>query len=186
MINYKNILFILILLVPAIIQANNFVSNCGLDYNLMRLIAQVEKAPKRDIGYPYIISINKSIIIKDLKIPYKINILNNRNIDCLDLDTCVKTTKFLINSNIKNLDLGAFQLNYKWNKIPFKHYFTVERSYERACSNLEKLIDSHGYSWKTIAKYHSSTEKHNTKYLTMISKIIKNNKIQKEKNEKNK
>jgi len=146
---------------------------CNIDYGIMRYIAQVERSIYRDIGYPYIISFNNKIRIK---IPFEYKQLDNRSLDCITKENCIEITNFLLKRDITNLDLGAFQLNYIWNKIPIEKYFILNDSYVKACKNIEILIDRYGYSWETIAKYHSFRKKHINKYLKLISNVYKQNK----------
>ena len=146
---------------------------CNIDYKIMRYIAQVERSIHRDIGYPYIISFNKNI---EIDIPFEYKKLDNRSIDCLTKENCIEITNFLLNEKITNLDLGAFQLNYIWNKIAIYKYFVLNDSYMRACENIESLIDRYGYSWETIAKYHSFRKIHRDKYLKLISNVYLKNK----------
>ena len=99
-------------------------------------------------------------------------ILDSRSIDCLNTSNCLKIFIALIVNKYTNIDMGAFQLNYKWQHIPQEDYFDLNKSYSKACSYIEHMISRYGYSWETIAKYHSLTKKHYSKYLRNMKKLI--------------
>ena len=167
-------LVLLSLLGTATLKAENI--KCGLSYDLMEVIAKVEGTSKREVGYPYIISFNNPIDYKEVLKGKDFKYINSRTLDCKNLSNCVNILKTLENKKIRNLDLGAFQMNYIYHKFDRKEYFILERSYERACSFLESLIAKHGYSWETVARYHSATPAHNLKYRKKISKVLLANK----------
>lgn len=142
---------------------------------ILETIAKVERHAKRAPGYPYIIAFNN---VEDAKVVK--NILGNelfldwRTIDCINSSICQKLTSYIVKEHkIQNMDLGAYQINYHHHKMPLDYYFSFEKSYIKACKFLESLISTHGYSWETIARYHSSTPQFNHAYLQKISKILK-------------
>ena len=165
------------LLISSIILTSSlFAKNaCSLDGSILSLIATIEGHRKKDIGYPYLVSFNNKKDAKKIKSKLGSDIfLDNRTIDCKNRELCTKITNFLIyTENITNLDLGAFQINYTFHKMKTKDYFSFDESYKKACSFLEELVKRHGYSWETIARYHSGTPKYNYAYLKKISYIIK-------------
>ena len=177
---YLRILFIILIIYSNKISANEI--KCGLSYDLMEIIATIERHHERAIGYPYLISFNESIDYKNILRGYEFISIDSRTLDCKNRNTCVKILNFLDFKGIKNLDLGAFQVNYVYHKFDKNEYFILENSYQRACTYLESLIQKHGYSWQTIARYHSSTPYFNLKYQEEIAKVIfANNQIKKEK-----
>ncbi|RDU73030.1 hypothetical protein CQA57_05755 [Helicobacter anseris] len=149
---------------------------CIIEYDVLYTIASIESHPKRNIGYPFIISFNnksdfqrikKEKILQDLDI----EILDNRSIDCKSVKTCFTALNLLVKQSIENLDLGAFQFNYKY--VDFKdktHYFSLKHSYYEACNILMKLAKKYGWSMETLAKYHSYTPKVNEKYQKIIER----------------
>lgn len=147
--------------------------DCEVDYSLMHAIAKNERSIKREVGYPFLISFNNK---KDVKTSNNVKILDNaeklnsRSFDCYSKKNCSMILGELIENQIVNIDLGAFQLNYRYWKKGMKNedFFDIEQSYIKACSILSNLIDRHGYSWDTIARYHSSTDKHKNKYLKSL------------------
>lgn len=149
---------------------------CIIDYEVLYTIASVESHPKRNIGYPFIISFNnksdfqrvkKEKILQNLDI----EILDNRSIDCKNKDICLSALDLLIKKSIKNLDLGAFQFNFKYVKLDeAKHYFSLKHSYNKACNILMELANKYGWSMETLAKYHSYTPKVNEKYQKIIER----------------
>jgi hypothetical protein len=152
--------------------ANN--SKCNVDSSLLKIIAEVEKHNQKEVGYEYLISFNNKRDAKFTKnkIGKKI-FLDKRTIDCKNKQLCKKITNFLIKQKITNLDLGAFQINYKYHKMEIEDYFSFKKSYLKACGLLSKLIKNYGYSWRTIARYHSATPEYNYKYLKKISMLNK-------------
>lgn len=165
------IIFILFMKINLFGEQGNRIS-CGIDYSLMELIAKAERSSKREVGYPYLISFNKGIVYEKYIQHYKYQRLDSRSIDCMNIDNCVSILNSLISQRVTNIDLGAFQLNYNSHKIPQRKYFHLESSYEKACSILEDLVSRYGYSWETIARYHSSTDEYNRNYRRILANII--------------
>lgn len=157
-------------------ENSNISSNtCSVPNKVIEAIAKIERHAKRPIGYPYIIAFNsqdeasivKTSLGKDL-------FLDWRTIDCKNETLCVKILSYITHEHkFNNLDLGSFQINYKYHQMPVEQYFSFEKSYFKACGFLEKLIQKNGYSWETIARYHSSTPQFNYAYLQKISKTMK-------------
>lgn len=169
----KLILIIFILLVKINLFAEQYSQiKCGIDYSVMELIAKAERSAKRDIGYPYLISFNKGIKYEPYLENYKYIRLDSRSIDCLSIDNCESILNNLLRKGVSNLDLGAFQLNYIHHKLPLRKYFHLESSYQKACSFIEDLVSRYGYSWETIARYHSSTEEFNWNYRVILANLI--------------
>ena len=150
-----------------------YLYECPISYKVMYWIAKIEKSQKRDIGYPFLISFNKKGDIR--KVPKKFSYIkiDSRTVDCKNKNNCINIVKALLNKKIFNLDLGAYQINYRFHKLKrLGSYFSLKDSYIKACDILEKLIKKYGYSWKTIAKYHSFNYSHQRKYLTLLSKAF--------------
>lgn len=163
-------LFLSICLLSLSLFANNY--KCNLDSSILKTIAEIERHKDRDVGYQYLISLNNR---KDAKLARKqlgkTIFLDSRTIDCKNRQLCTKITNFLISEKITNLDLGVFQINYKFHKMRTEDYFSFKKSYLKACSYITKLIKKYGYNWRTIAMYHSATPKYNYKYLKEISTL---------------
>ncbi|PAF53838.1 hypothetical protein BKH42_03660 [Helicobacter sp. 13S00482-2] len=144
-----------------------FAQNCEVGYKVLYTIASVERHPKRDIGYPYLISFNKTsqmIYLSKIKPKPKYKILDSRTIDCMDLRNCVFIYRELKKRAIKNLDLGAFQINPIYHKYKDMDYFALKNSLLIACSIVTNLKNKYGWSWKSLAKYHSHKKENNLKY----------------------
>jgi len=166
-------LFLSICLLPFLLFANN-INKCKLDPSILVTIAKVEKNKKRKAGYPYLISFNnKSDAIFIRKKLGKTIFLDQRTIDCKNKKLCKDITNFLVSQKITNLDLGPFQINYKYHKMRVEDYFSFKKSYFKACNFISKLIKENGYNWRTIAMYHSATPKYNYNYLKKISLLTK-------------
>jgi hypothetical protein len=143
----------------------SFADKVEIPYKIIYAIAGAERSIKKDVGYPYIIGINKKTDIQKItSILPKRYFLNRRAIDCKDLKTCTKMTSLLIKHNIKNLDLGAFQLNYRYHKLPIKNYFILPKAIKKVKEILLGHINRYGYNLKAIASYHSKTPVFNKKY----------------------
>ena len=175
---FKNKIIAFIFLVfttkTTVFSAEVITNECNIDFSIFNMIALAEKHPKKEVGYSYLISFNNANDSKRIK--NKIGnelFLDNRTMDCKNEKLCVKILDYLIaEEKITNLDIGAFQLNYDWHKIEYKNYFSLQHSYDKACKIITNLINKYGYSWETIAKYHSFTPKHNYKYLKIISSVL--------------
>ena len=153
------------------LYSQNIRRSCSIDNDIMLSILKTESHKDKTIGYPYLISFNNRI---DQKIVRKTSIkkylLDNRTIDCKDKDTCIKITKTLLEVGINNLDLGAFQINYKFHKYKIKKYFSLTESYYIACNYVENNVKKYGGSWYAVAGYHSFSLKHNLKYQKYLKK----------------
>lgn len=132
---------------------------------IMYSIAKIEGTNRYPVGYPYIISINNK---KDAQMLLNSNLkkyfINNRTINCQSLAKCKKITKYLINHKVKNLDCGAFQINYLYHKVKnLDLYFNLKKSYNFACNIIENN-NKRVWTWKNIADYHSYSKKQNREY----------------------
>lgn len=82
-------------------------------------------------------------------------IVNGHLIRCSSVDECSAQAQALINGGITNLDLGPYQINYKYHPNPMLHeYFDDATAREHANEILTKLVKSFGYSWETLGRYH--------------------------------
>jgi hypothetical protein len=143
------------------LYANN---SCNVEKNVMHSIMKTESHPKIKAGYTYLISFNNSKEAQKVKKILPNFFLDNRTIDCKNMETCISLTKTLFKYNIKNLDLGAFQINSYYHKYNIYNYFNFDNSYNIACNYVESKIKKYGYNWYAIASYHSETPKYNYKY----------------------
>lgn len=144
-------------------------SECGVDYSLVYAVAMNERHPDRDVGYPFLISFNKSNAYAKKK--YKALFLDKRTIDCKDKKTCVSIVSDLSKKGVTNLDLGAFQINEHYHpSSDLGTFFTLGVSMNIACRIISTHIKKHGYNWSAIARYHSATPKHNNIYASNLKK----------------
>jgi hypothetical protein len=139
---------------------------CSLDYSIMHSIQKIERHSKCKVGYPYLISFNSPEDVSLAKKKFNLNWLDDRSVNCEELIKCETILKKLTKAKIDNLDLGAYQINYKFHKMKFNNYFNNNKSYIKACKILEELIQRYGISADTIARYHSSTNKYKNAYAT--------------------
>lgn len=81
--------------------------------------------------------------------------VNGHLIRCSSVEGCSAQAQALINGGITNLDLGPYQINYKYHPNPMlNEYFDDSRAREHANDILTKLVKSFGYSWETLGRYH--------------------------------
>jgi len=164
-----------LILFVLISNINLFAKECSLSYSTMYLIAMNERATEKEIGYPYLISFNKKKDAQEAKKIYKELFFNSRTLDCKNADSCTKILSSLLDNGSDNLDLGAFQINYHFHKIPISHYFKIDKSYSKSCEIAEKFIDKNNVTFEDLARYHSSTKKYNARYARALE--INYNKI---------
>jgi len=150
-----------------VVNASSY-DQCRLSHQSMVLIAKVEKHPKRKLGYPYLISFNNKKDAVSAKKKYKKYFIykskSARTIDCKSETVCLQILDDLLKHKIKNLDLGGFQINYMYHKIPKRHYFRVAESYQYACAYAQNFTDKYGSTFKSLAMYHSGTPKYRNAY----------------------
>lgn len=106
--------------------------------------------------------------------------VNGHLIRCASVDECSVQAQALIEGGITNLDLGPYQINYKYHPNPLlSEYFDDTTSREKANTILTKLVKSFGYSWETLGRYHhfSATDRTRNEvyYRKMYAYIYSNN-----------
>ncbi|MCK9549283.1 hypothetical protein [Aquamicrobium sp.] len=155
-----------------IFTAMIFAQECVIDYRLMYTIASNERHHKKPIGYPYLISFNKPSQKKVLPANIRSLMLDGRTIDCKNSNTCVQILTYLSQNGVKNLDLGAFQINYMYHgkKASLASFFNLKESYDIARDLAEIHVKKHGCTWKSLARYHSATQKYNQRYTNNLKK----------------
>jgi hypothetical protein len=143
--------------------------NCVIEEPLLEAINAIEGHPSKEPRYPYIISFNRkqdSRLAKDAGLQ---GWLDNRTIDCGDQQTCAELTGILVDAGIRNLDLGAYQINYIYHKYSFDEYFDNTKAEVRVCEILFDLYKKRGWSWEVLGRYHSSVPKRNEFYRTKLA-----------------
>lgn len=106
--------------------------------------------------------------------------VNGHLIRCASINECSLQAQALIDGGITNLDLGPYQINYKYHPNPIlNEYFDDTTARERANEILTKLVKSFGYSWETLGRYHhfSATDRSRNEmyYRKMYAYIYGNN-----------
>lgn len=106
--------------------------------------------------------------------------VNGHLIRCGSTQECSIQAQALIEGGVTNLDLGPYQINYKYHPNPMLHeYFEDTTAREHANSILTKLVKSFGYSWETLGRYHhfSATDRTRNEryYRKMYAYIYGNN-----------
>lgn len=141
-----------------------YAKDCEFQDSVLDGIAKIEGHPKREFGYPYIISFNKKSDVLKLTIDDRWIPIDSRTIDCLDFDRCIAVYEEIKDLGITNIDLGAYQINPKFWKLKPEEYFDFEKSRSKACKILTGLKKQYGWSWETMAKYHSKKKENNLAY----------------------
>lgn len=161
----RNFLFIALIFVGLNGDAVKNEKICSVKDRVILAVLEAESHPKKGIGYEYLISFNNSDEAAFVKKYLPKYFIDNRTIDCKNLETCALVAKKLLHAGYTNLDMGAFQINSYWHKKDkVEDYFNYEKSYKFACGYLEKMIDKHGYNWYAIAGYNSQTISKNVNY----------------------
>jgi hypothetical protein len=81
--------------------------------------------------------------------------VNGHIIRCNSTEECTAQAQALINGGITNLDLGPYQINYKYHPVPnLSDYFVDATEREHANQIITSLVKSFGYSWETLGRYH--------------------------------
>lgn len=157
--------FILFLIIFNFLYAAPVEKTCSIDKNVIYSVLMNEGLKKR-IGYEYIISFNNSSDVKVLKkTELKSLFVDNRTIDCKNEKLCSYILYELTKAKIINLDLGAFQINYRLHNLDtLSDYFDINKSYIFACDYIEKMVKKYGDNFKAYASFHSQTKEHNEKY----------------------
>lgn len=105
--------------------------------------------------------------------------VNGHLIKCGSPEQCSLQAQALIDGGINNIDLGPYQINYKYHPNPMLHeYFQDETAREQANAILTKLVKSFGYSWETLGRYHhfSATDRtRNERYYRKMYAFIYGN-----------
>ena len=171
----KNIFFNIFIIISLSFSTLFSASKCNVDYSIIYLIAMNERSLQRPIGYPYLISLNKKFPREYNKVKHQFNFINNRTIDCKSEKECISTMEKLLQLGIKNMDLGAFQINYLSFKFKdFSNYFNFKKSFARSCEIVYPFIrNKKNITFRDIARYHSSTPKYNKIYADNLEKNYK-------------
>ncbi|MDO9057070.1 MAG: hypothetical protein Q7U69_11055 [Sulfuricurvum sp.] len=106
--------------------------------------------------------------------------VNGHLIKCGSTEQCSAQAQALIEGGIVNLDLGPYQINYKYHPNPMVHeYFEENSAREKANAILTRLVKSFGYSWETLGRYHHFSAVDRTRneryYRKMYAYIYGNN-----------
>lgn len=151
---------------------NNINTNmCAIPDKIMLTILMAEGSKKRELGYPYIIRINGKDNIQKADTLLKkesIKKLSRSVYDCINKSTCKDIASKLIDNKITNMDLGPFQTNYYFHPSQIKNFFSLQTAFLLSCKFNHENINRFGYSWKTIARYHSGTPKLNRRYQNIL------------------
>ncbi|MDD2829007.1 MAG: hypothetical protein PHW18_05480 [Sulfuricurvum sp.] len=108
--------------------------------------------------------------------------VNGHIIKCNSPEECSSQAQALINGGITNLDLGPYQINYKYHPNPnLIDYFIDAIEREQANQIITGLVKSFGYSWETLGRYHhfSATDRtRNEQYYRKMYAFIYGNATQ--------
>ncbi len=105
--------------------------------------------------------------------------VNGHLIRCGSTQECALQAQALIEGGITNLDMGPYQINYKYHPNPYVHeYFEEQTAREKANGILTRLVKSFGYSWETLGRYHhapTSDASRNARYYRKMYAYIYGN-----------
>lgn len=123
---------------------------------------------------PFIIRLNKKKDIEKARAS-KLDV-KSVHLFCESKEKCAIAAQRLIDIGITNIDLGPYQVNYYWNgQDELSGYFDMAIAEQRARTILRRLIDRHGYSWRTLGRYHHydpDNKKRNQAYYRRLRKYI--------------
>lgn len=140
--------------------------SCQITYKMLYVIAKNERHPKREVGYPYLISFNNINDSRHLNPGDKKMMLDKRTMDCKSSSHCSYVASYLIKKGVKNMDIGPFQICYRFHndKLQLEQFFSLRDSFMFAKKFSEQNTKKHGCTWKALARYHSATPVYNKKY----------------------
>jgi len=155
-------------------------SDCLVPEPILDAIMSVERSMDRRVGYPYIIRINRK---KDIRKAHRI--LKNYNyvvtkrdeavIDCKNTRNCARITRQLVENKIRNIDMGAYGLNYVyregWN-YNLRVFYVNKRASLVTCKYLHELNNEFGWSWRTIGNYHNRHKRRNDLYVKKLKEYV--------------
>jgi hypothetical protein len=157
-------------------------SQCMIPDSVLDVIQLREGTKKRKKGYEFVIRFNnkKDLSVANAALKYFHHKKIRYNvIDCLDKKNCTKLVKYLAKKDIRNIDLGAYQISYYYHTYKdIEVYFDLKKSETIACNYLHLLVNKYGWNWYAIAAYHSRTEKYNSIYQKAIKRSYLKNNIQ--------
>lgn len=171
----KLLMFFIIFLISNVNAATQQVSPEMIPDEIIKAIEKNECAyDANGRCNPYTIGLNTSSDIRLAKnLGYTIS--SGRIIECGNIVRCTEILQRLHSYGLKNTDNGPYQINHLHNPMNnLSDYFTFEKSESKVKSILAGLINRDGYSWQTIAKYHSATPELNERYRKKLFKNIYN------------
>jgi hypothetical protein len=148
------------------------------------ILLETVKLTENETSYTYLIRTNDTTTLNKFYTiveKFKFNMTKDPMvIDCINNQNCTEVTNALVKSNITNLDLGLFQINYESYPYKINTYFDEQLSYFGACNVIQEKIRiaKNSWSWEVLASYHSRTPHLNKKYkeklISNYKKLVKN------------
>jgi hypothetical protein len=148
------------------------------------ILLETVKLTENETSYTYLIRTNDTTTLNKfytIAEKFKFNMTKDAMvIDCMNNENCIEITNALVKSNITNLDLGLFQINFKSFPYSINIFFDEKLSYLGACNVIhEKIrIAKNSWSWEVLASYHSRNPDLNKKYkeklISNYNKLVKN------------
>lgn len=179
----KKLLLLVLLALSVSAEEGNFGSDIRMPDSVLDAIRHCEclKEPTGECN-PNVIRINSSedaLRAQQAGFP----VVNGHIIRCNSTQECVMQAQALIDGGVINLDLGPYQINYKYHPNPrLAEYFIDEVEREHANRIITGLVKSFGYSWETLGRYHhfSATDRTRNEryYKRMYAFIYGNNQAQ--------
>ncbi len=169
---------LILTLIPLIFFANEpqqkkektHFEKCNIPTNIMSSIFLTEREIYREAGYPFLIRLNSKKDKEKIQTLFEnehYKKITPSRIDCYTYSNCTKLTNILIENEITNIDIGPYQINWYFHpdkKENIQQYFYIDTAHKKACNFVESLVKKYGWSWHTIARYHSGTKDKNESY----------------------
>ena len=123
---------------------------------------------------PFVVRVNTSKVVKVRAKGIK-QVARNVFV-CSSKELCTALAYLLIRKGFKNLDLGAFQLNYYHQKKRDRNFtpfdaFDVRKAYRIVCTLVASNFKVEGRTANAVALYHSARPRENYRYARKFWRI---------------
>lgn len=157
--------FTILVLVANLFSENNIIykEDCNIPNDILKTILLTENEKK----YPYYIRFNSENDEKEfnnITSHFEHKKISRFLIDCKNKENCQDITYYLTVNGIQNIDLGFYQINYRFFPEQTEIFFDKDKSYYKACEIIEEKIKGRKWDWTSLASYHSRTPSLNKIY----------------------
>lgn len=138
---------------------------------VMDAIVNTEAYKENGVINPYVVCLNTKADIQ--KATEYGMVVDGRAIKCKSEELCVETVLALEMLGIKNVDVGAYQINLVFHPTDsVEDYFNMDTARASAEAIVLGHIKRDGYTWESIAKYHSGTPELNRRYAMKLYSYV--------------